>query len=418
MTDTTCNASIRRAPAQAAPAMTSALTLQFAAAVGVIVLPLFAPQPLVGLIGPSLGLSPNAAGLIAMLTQLGYAAGLFLLVPLTDLIENRRLILATLIGGVIALAAAALAPSPPLFLAAALAVGITTSAIQMLVPLAAMLTPEAKRGQVIGNVMSGLMVGILLSRPIASLAAEASGWRGAYALDAAVIAVTAIALLRVLPRRVPPSQARYGALIASLWTLLKQEPVLRRSTAAAGLCMGAFSVFWTAVALRLAAPPFNLGQTGIAFFALAGTAGAVIATIAGWAGDRGWTRPATRLAHIAVITAMTITGIAGAGWFGFEPAAWPGLSLGLMAMAAVLLDVGVIVDQTLGRRQVNLLQPEARGRLNGLFTGLFFLGGGAGAALAGLAWAQGGWTLVCLTGIGFGAAALSLALTGGGTDCS
>jgi predicted MFS family arabinose efflux permease len=335
--------------------------------------------------------------------------GLVLLVPLIDVVENRRAILLTLLADIVALAAAALAPSPAVFLLAAFAAGCATSAIQMVVPVAASLVDEAQRGQVIGNVMSGLMIGILLSRPIASLAAAAFGWRGAYALDAIAVAAIAVALQRVLPRCKPAVGAAYAALIASLWMLLVKEPVLRRRALYQGLCMAAFGIFWTAIALRLAAPPFGLGPVGIGLFTLAGVGGAVVAPMAGWAGDRGWTLPATRLAHATVIAALLLAGSAGAGWFGFDPAARPALSLGLLAAASIALDFGVIGDQTLGRRTVTLACAQARGRLNGLYTGLFFVGGSIGSALAGIAWVEGGWTLVCVVGLGCVALALALA---------
>jgi len=169
--------------------------------------------------------------------------------------------------------------------------------------------------------------------------------------------------------------------------------------------MAAFSLFWTSVALRLAQPPFDLGQRGIALFALVGAGGAVVTPLFGRAGDRGWTRPATRAAHLLIIAALALAAWAGAGREG------PVLHLILMGTSAVLLDVGVTGDQTLGRRAVNLLRPEARGRLNGLFVGLFFLGGAIGSALAGLAWSAGGWPAVCLTGMAIGVAALAADLT-------
>src|SRR5262249_39531786 len=188
-----------------------------------------------------------------------------------------------------------------------------------------------------------------------------------------------------------------------------EQPILRRRALYQALCMGAFGIFWTAVALELAAPPFGLDAVGIALFALAGVGGAVVAPIAGWAGDRGWITPATWLAHAAVIAALLLAGAAGAGWFGFDPSARSGLSLGMLAAAAIVLDLGVIGDQTLGRRAVNLACPQARGRLNGLYIGLFFVGGAVGSALAGIAWAEAGWTLVCVVGLGFAALALALA---------
>jgi predicted MFS family arabinose efflux permease len=390
--------------------MTPLLTLLFAVAVGVIVLPLYAAQPLISSIAASFDLSSGTMGLTTTMPMVGYTAGLLLLVPLSDLLETRRLILTTLSAGAVALAAAALAPSSPFFLLAAFALGASTSAIQMLVPAAATMVPEAQRGQVIGNVMSGLMIGILVSRPLASLAAVVFGWRGSYALDAVATAGTVILLHRFLPHRTPAMQfQKYGALIASLWELLMKEAVLRRRVTYQALCMGAFSIFWTAVALRLAQPPFELGQTGIALFTLAGVGGAVAAPIAGWAGDRGWDVPATRVAHAAVVVASMLAGLADAPWFGFDPTARPALSLALLAISAVVLDLGVIGDQTLGRRAVNLVNPEARGRVNGLYTGIFFLGGAIGSLFAGIASAPSGWAFVCLIAAGFGMTTFVLA---------
>jgi len=400
---------VRMPDAASAPVMRGGLERLFAAAAGVIVLPLYAPQPLVELIGPSLGFSPRSTSLVAMMPMLGYAAGLVLLVPLIDVVENRRAILLTLLADFVALAAAAAASSPAMFLLAAFAAGSATSAIQMVVPVAASLAGETHRGRTIGNVMSGLMIGILLSRPVASLAAAAVGWRGAYALDAVAVAAIAVALQRVLPRRQPATGLTYAALIGSLSKMLAEQPVLRHRALYQALCMGAFGIFWTTIALRLAAPPFGLGPVGFALFALSGIGGAVSAPIAGRAGDRGWTTPATRLAHAAVIAALLLAGVAGAGWLGFDPAARPGLSLGLLAAAAIVLDLGVIGDQTLGRRAVNLACPQASGRMNGLYTGLFFVGGAVGSALGGIAWVEAGWTLVCVVGLGFGAVALALA---------
>lgn len=386
-------------------------TLVLTLSVGVAVLPLFAAQPLVGLIGPDLGISDAFAGLAPMMTLLGYASGLLLLVPLTDLLENRKVIVRTLGLGVVAAAGVAVASTPVLTFAALFAVGATTSAIHMMVPVAAAMTPEATRGRTIGTIMSGLMIGILMSRPCASLAARLFGWRDSFVLDAALLFVTALVLRFILPRRQPIAGPSYGRLIASLGEFLRDEPVLRRRAAYQTLCMGSFSVFWTAVAFRLSAPPFDLGQIGLAIFALAGVGGAIIAPVAGRLGDRGYTRPVTRLAHLTVIVAQLLAGMFGTGWLGFDPAAHPALAIGVLACAALLLDIGVIADQTLGRRLVNLLRPEARGRMNGLFTGLFFLGASTGSALSGIVWSSWGWSGVCLAGAAYGAAALALTCT-------
>ncbi|BAV46899.1 MFS transporter [Mesorhizobium sp. 113-1-2] len=383
-------------------------TLLFAASTGIIVTNLFAPQTLVGLIGPSLGASAASVGLVAMATLLGYAAGLFFLVPMADLAENRALILRMLLTAALAAGVAAFAPTIASLLIVLFVLGAACSAIQILVPIAASMAPPGEAGRVIGDVMSGLMIGILLARPLASLVADAWGWRAFYGLSAGALVLLAGVLAFTLPRRRPEAKSTYGALIASLFGLLRDEPVLRRRALTAALVMAAFSLFWTAVALRLAAPPFSLGQRGIALFALVGAGGAVVTPLFGRAGDQGWTRSATIFCHLVLIGAMALAAWAGAFQSG---ASWQPLVL--MGASAVLLDIGVTGDQTLGRRAVNLLQPQARGRLNGLFVGIFFIGGAIGSLLAGVAWSWGGWPAVCAIGAAFGLVALLVDWTGG-----
>jgi len=405
MLDTNDGQLCERLPAST---ITGPQTLLFAASTGIIVTNLFAPQTLVGLIGPSLGASAASVGLVAMATLLGYAAGLFFLVPLADLAENRALILRMLVAAALAAGVAAFAPTIASLLIVLFVLGAACSAIQILVPIAASMAPPGAAGRVIGDVMSGLMIGILLARPLASLVAGAWGWRAFYGLSAAALVLLACVLAFTLPRRRPEAKFPYGALIASLFGLLRDEPMLRRRALTAALVMAAFSLFWTAVALRLAEPPFGLGQRGIALFALVGAGGAVVTPLFGRAGDHGWTRSATIVCHLVLIGAMALAAWAGSSQSG---ASWQALAL--LGASAVLLDIGVTGDQTLGRRAINLLQPKARGRLNGLFVGIFFLGGAVGSLLAGMAWSWGGWPCVCAIGATFGLAALLVDWIGG-----
>lgn len=400
-------AALTRSEPTAAPGQPP--TALFAAAVGVIVTNLFAPQPLVGLIGPSLGLGPSGSGLTSMATLLGYAAGLFFLVPLADSLENRALIIRMLTSAALAAGAAALAPTATVFLILLFVLGASCSAIQILVPIAASMAAPERRGRVIGDVMGGLMVGILLARPAASFLASLWGWRAFYIASTVSIVVLTVVLATRLPRRRPEARAGYFALIASLGRLLRTEPVLRQRALTACLVMAAFSLFWTAIALRLAQAPFDLSQRGIALFALVGAGGAAATPFFGRMGDRGWTRPATIASHLVLIGAFGI-----GAWAGSIHAGSSLVPLVVMGACAVLLDVGVTGDQTLGRRAINLLQPEARSRINGLFVGLFFLGGAVGSAIAGAAWVSGGWTAVCIIGILLGVLALAVECIGGG----
>jgi len=362
---------------------------------GTVVTNLFAPQILVGLISRSLGMTTLQAGLISTLTLLGYALGLLLLVPLVDLVENKRLILRTLACAIVAAIGTAMAPTAVILLAATFVLGASCTAIQMVVPLVASMVPPERRGQAIGDVMSGLMIGILLSRPAASLIADSWDWRGYYITSAVLMTVLAGALARYLPSLRPAARVSYGALLRSFPDLLREEPVLRVRSWTAALVMASFTAFWAAVALRLPDAPFRLDARGIALFALIGVAGAAATPLAGRWGDRGFARPLLIAAHLMIIGALALCAWAGV----MESRA---TALTLLGIGAVLLDFGITTDQTLGRRAVNLLRPEARGRINGLFVALFFIGGAVGAAAASAAWSFGGWSAVCAVAAGFG----------------
>lgn len=384
--------------AEAAPAGWLIVALAFACGAGAA--NLYYAQPLVGLIGPAVGLGLASADLIVTLSQIGYAAGLLLLVPLADVLENRRLILVTLAAAVLALGVAASASSAALFLAASLLIGISSAGVQMVVPLVASLTPPAIRGRVVGQVMSGLLLGILLARPVGSLIAAAFGWRAVFVASAVLMAGVDLMLLRVLPRRRPALGQSYGRLLASLWPLLRDTPVLQRRTLYQCALFATFALFWTAAPLLLMAPPFNLTHFGIAAFTLAGAAGALAAPIAGRLADAGWTRPAAGVSMAMV----------GCG-FALSRFAVEGGSVLALAAAAVLLDFGVQSNQVLGQREIYALAGDLRSRLNGIYVGGFFLAGAVGSSLAGPALAHGGWTVVSWLGIGFPALALLLYAT-------
>lgn len=373
------------------------IILLLATACGLIVANVYYAQPLIGPIAAALGMSPQAAGLIMTLTQLGYGAGLLLLVPLGDLIENRKLTLCIIALGTVALVTAAFSRHPLPFLLAALCIGLGSVAVQILVPYAAHLSPEASRGRAVGNVMSGLMLGIMLARPVASLVADAWAWYGIFLLSAGIMIVLALVLMRALPRRQPAPGLHYFALLASMGHLLTHTAILRRRAFYHAFMFGAFSLFWTAIPLLLASPAYGLHQTGIAIFALVGVAGAVAAPIAGTLADRGLSRPATGLAMGAAVLAFLMTQFATPG---------STTALVLLAVAAILLDFGVAGNLVLGQRAIFSLGAHLRSRLNGLFMAIFFVGGAIGSALGAWAFAQGGWPLTAWIGMAMPAAAL------------
>ena len=267
--------------------------LTMAVACGLTVANLYYPQPLLALVAHGFGVSQGTAAIVVTVTQLGYAAGLAFLVPLGDMLENRKLACRTLLVTAAALAVAAFTPDFTLFLVVSVFIGVTSVVVQILVPFAAHLAPPAQRGKYVGRVMSGLLLGILLARSVASVTAAAWGWRSIYIISAVAMLALSAVLWRVLPVRLPEPGVRYGGLLRSALRLVATEPVLRRRSASQALMFGAFSAFWTSIAYELI-DAHHLSQLQIALFALVGAAGAVAAVVAGALGDRGYGRARPR----------------------------------------------------------------------------------------------------------------------------
>ncbi|MBV9078084.1 MAG: MFS transporter [Methylobacteriaceae bacterium] len=374
------------------PILSPGRTLLFAAACGAAAANMYYAQPLIGLIAPSVGLPAELGSLIVTLSQIGYAIGLVLLVPLGDLVENRRLAVVTLVATSVAVFALSRAGSPAEVLTAAAAVGLTAVVVQMLVPFAAHLAPEASRGAAVGNVTSGLVLGILLARPVASLGADLFGWRTVFVGSALLTLALAVILALALPYRRPEPTHSYVELLRSMGPLLRRERVLQRRIVIQCALFANFSLFWTAVPLELAGPPYELSQRGIALFGLAGAMGVLITPLAGRLADRGHGPVATRVALALAVGAFAL--------------AWAGpQSVILLAITAITLDAGVQLGLVTGQREIYALQPQARSRLNGIFIASFFAAGAVGSALASPVYEAWDWP-------GIAAAGLAIALAG------
>lgn len=379
------------------PIMTSRLILLLACTCGLVAANIYYAQPLIGPISSHLGISEQAAGLIVTLTQLGYGLGLLLVVPLGDLFENRRLAISILIVGALGLLISGLSDSAKPFLAAAFLVGLGSVTVQILVPYAAHYSPEAIRGRVVGYVMSGLMLGIMLARPAASLVAYYATWREVFFISCALMVILAFVLRFALPARPVEAKMGYIQMLGSMVKIMRNTPQLRRRAFYHACMFGAFSLFWTTTPLLLAGPDFGLNQKGIAIFALAGVAGAIAAPIAGRIADRGWIKAATAAAMILGIMSFAMTYIGTIG---------SNLSLAMFVISGITLDFAVSANLVLGQRVIFSLAPEIRGRLNGLYMTTFFCGGSIGSVLGGWLLASYGWLGASIAGIIFIAIAL------------
>lgn len=360
------------------------ITLVLAAACGLTVANLYYAQPLLDLIAGAFDISQGAATLVVTLTQVGYALGLLFVLPLGDLVENRRLVTRVLVGTAAALLLAATAPVFGVFAAVGVLVGITSVVAQILVPLAAHLAPPEQRGSFVGKVMSGLLLGILLARTVSSLVADRLGWRAIYFVSAGVMVVLLVALRRLLPPHVPEHRTTYRALLGSVLGLVRSEPILRARALSQGSMFGAFSVFWTAIAYELI-DEHGLSQNGIALFALVGAGGAAAAPIGGWLADRGRGRAGSGLMLLLGCGALVLAGL------GHR-------SVLLLAVAGVLLDLAVQCHQVMSQHEIYALAPAARARINTVFMTTVFVSGAIASAVTGVLHGAYGWTGTCWFG--------------------
>jgi predicted MFS family arabinose efflux permease len=367
-----------------APALPRALVATFAIACGLAVGNIYYAQPLLATLADAFGTSEASAGLIVTITQVGYAVGLLILVPLGDLIENRRLVVTILVGTVLALLVASAAPSLAVFFVASVGIGVTSVVAQVLVPFAADLAPPETRGRVVGQVMSGLLLGILLARAMAGIVAGVLGWRAVYLISAVLLAAMILILRRILPVHKPTFAQGYGVLVASLAKIYQKEPLLRRRAAYQAAMFGSFSAFWTSITFLLSGPQLHLSQVGIGVFSLAGATGALFAPVAGHLGDAGFERPVTGMAFLVSAGGFALTLVRAKLW--------------TLVAGAILIDLAVQATLVLGQQVIYGLNPAERSRLNTLYIATFFVGGAIGSGVAGIAYARAGWPAVVAFG--------------------
>ncbi len=364
------------------------LVLVMALASGLVVANSYYAQPLVGAIADSLHASTTSIGLVVTASQIGYAVGLALLVPIGDLVERRRLLTGVLVGTALCLAAMAAAPSWQVLAVAALLAGTTSVVGQILVPFAASLAGEHERGRVIGDVMTGLLLGILLSRVVAGLLAEIAGWRAVFVLASVLMVVTILLLRTRLPVVPPATRLSYGRALASVLTLVREEPLLRLRMLYGAATYASFGVFWTSMGFLLAGPRYGWSDAHIGIFSLLGVAGALAGKVAGRLADRGFAKVQTGGFVAATAGSFLVL------WIG-------GHHVVALGIGVALLDLGIQGTHISNQSLFYPLRPDARSRLNTAYMTSYFAAGSLGSALSAAAYAQFGWGGVCLLGAAF-----------------
>ncbi len=366
----------------ATPELSAGLLMLLATAAGVSVASLYYSQPLLGTLVEQMHSSERQAGLVPTLTQLGYALGMLLLAPLGDRYDRRSIILIKTALLVLALLASGFAPQMSALLMASFAVGVAASVTQDVVPAAAALAPAAHRGRMVGIVMTGLLLGILLSRVVSGFVAQWFGWRTVYVAAAVAVGVIGLVIWQKLPRFAPTTQLGYGTLMRSMFTLLGKYSALRRAALAQGLLSVAFSAFWSMLAVMLHSQ-FDMGSAAAGSLGLAGAAGALAAPFAGRLADKRGPQIVTQIgAGIAVVSFALLF---------LMPLLPPHARIVLLLASAIGFDFGVQASLIAHQTIIYGLDPDARSRLNALLVTGMFVGMASGAALGGLAMSHWGW---------------------------
>lgn len=386
-------------PSAPSAGLSKGLILALSICTGMSAASLYYAQPLLHSIKESLHLGTATAGLIVTATQVGYIAGLLLIVPLGDMFARRRLIPLMVAGIAMSLLFVSISPDGSLLLVSSVAVGAFSVAAQMSVAFAATLAPDATRGRVVGTIMSGLLLGILLARTVSGYLASFGGWRTPFQVAAGAMVVMALVLLKALPSESSRPRVSYVGALTSIPALLIEEPLIRRRAIYGAASFGAFSALWTPLAFLLSGSPYHYSTSTIGLFGLFGVVGAITASFAGRFADRGGA--ATMTAVTSVL--LTLTWIA----IGFGRT-----SIGPLIVGVIVLDFACQGLHITNQSQIYKLRPEARSRITATYMSAYFIGGTLGSFGASAAYASGGWLASSALGGAFGAVAVGLWLQG------
>lgn len=365
--------------------LSPALIVLMSVATGLAVASNYYAQPLLDTIANAFSLSINQAGFIVTAAQLGYAAGLLLLVPLGDMFERRGLIVFMTLLAAGGMVITALSQTLWVMILGTALTGLFSVVAQILVPLAATLAEPEKRGKVVGTIMSGLLLGILLARTVAGLLASLGGWRTVYWVASVLMVFMAVALWRGLPKVKSETHLNYPQLLSSVFGLFIKNPLLRTRALLGCLTFANFSILWTSMAFLLASPPFNFSEATIGLFGLAGAAGALGARPAGGFADKG-------KAHLTTTIGLVLLLLS-----------WIAVAMGQFSVIALIVGI-LVLDLTVqgvhitNQTVIYRMMPDARNRLTAGYMTSYFIGGAAGSIISASAYQHAGWNGVCAAG--------------------
>ncbi|MGN1056110.1 MAG: MFS transporter [Comamonas sp.] len=353
-------------------------------------------QALLHSIALHFGVDDAVAGLSVTVAQVSYAVGLLLITPMGDKLERRRMAVVLMLLAALGHALVGWSTSFAMFMVGTLVAGLFSVAAQVLVPMAAALAAPGHAGRNVGLVLSGLLVGILLSRSVAGGLSIVGGWSLVYQVTALAMALMALGMGRVLPTSRHPQPMPYVQVLRSMGSLLRSQPALRQRTTASALAFASVSVMFATMALVLSGAPLQLSDAQIGVVALAGVTGALIANVAGSWADKGQGNRLLRLGAVMLLLSWLPL------WWGQASVAW-------FVVGVLVMDLGLQAINVTNQSSIASLLPEARSRMNAVYMTGYFAGASAGSALGVWAWNMAGWQGACSVGVALAAlAALSV----------
>jgi len=360
---------------------------------GLVVANNYYNQPLLGLIAKDFSVSESAAGKISVLTQLGYAFGLLLIVPLGDKFLRKKLILIDLVLVFAALLWMTFATELWMLYAASLLIGTTSVIPQLFVPIAAELSSEKDKAANIGLVVSGLLLGILLSRFVGGIVGELWGWISMFGIAAGLMLLVWVFVYKMLPEVQPNFRGTYFELMNSVLQLAKTQPVLQLASFRGAMAFGSMCALFTTLVFHMERPPFEVGASVVGSFGLAGAVGALAAAKVGSLQNKMSINRIILYALLILIGSWGFTYFAGNTYWG-------------LIIGVILIDLGVQSSHIMNQTNYFLLKTNAVNRLNTVYMVSYFIGGSLGTFFASLAWQYAQWEGVCLVGITMGLLAL------------
>jgi len=362
------------------------LIFTLALGIGIIVANLYYLQPLLHQVRSDFHISTVQTSALVTFTQVGYATGLAFVLPLGDLIARKRLIAAIFFVAASAMLAASFIHAYTAFAVITVVIGLTSVGGQVIIPFVADLTPAESRGRTVARLMSGLLMGILLSRTFSGILAESIGWRGVYQSAAALLATAGLFFSVILPAEEKRPHVPYRRLVASSFSLLREFSTLRRRAWFGAVVFAAFSALWSTLAFLLSGAPFHYSNVTIGLFGLLGVGGVMAANLAGRHADQNRHRLSTQVASLCIVAAFALLWLSRSNVWG-------------ITAAIFLLDVGVQGMQITNQVLIFALAPEKRSRINSAYMVCYFTGGAVGSLLAGFVYSRFGWTGVCVLGL-------------------